>query len=199
MLKNIKSSHTDYHIPQNVVIMYAKTFCMADDRAKYNNFELLVGRHCGLIRKLCWWRSSGNEVLCDDFVQECYLAIWQHLDTLRPNVAKLQEAAWVVWQCRSVFSHGDREITLPTTDESLFDHLPAPDANEIREILDDLAQILTPEEQSLFALMRQDLTDGEIAELLHLKLRTVREKQRQIINKLRQHSNNQAFKHSNNQ
>ena len=160
---------------------------MAEDRTKYDNFELLVGRHRGLIRKLCWWRSSGDEALCDDLVQECYLALWQHLDTLRPDVTKLQEAAWVVWQCRSVFSHSDREITLPSADESLFVHLSEPDANETREILDDLAQALTPDEQHLFDLMRQDLTDLEIAERLHLKPRTVREKQRQIIEKLRRH------------
>ena len=110
-----------------------------------------------------------------------------------PTPPPLQETLWVVWQCRSVFSHSDREITLPTTDERLFDHLPAPDANEIREILDDLAQILTPEEQSLFALMRQDLTDLEIAERLHLKQRTVREKQQMIIEKLRQHLRNQTI------
>ena len=73
------------------------------------------------------------------------------------NVAKLQETAWIVWQCRSVFSHGGREITLPSADERLFDYLPAPDANETREILDDLAQSLTPKEQRLFTLMRQDL------------------------------------------
>lgn len=159
---------------------------MTDDRTKYNNFELLVGRHRGLIRKLCWWRLSGNESLCDDLVQECYLAMWQHFDSLRPDVAKLQEAAWVVWQCRSVFSHSDRETTLPSAEERLFDHLSAPDVNETREILDDLAQALTPDEQRLFALMRQDLTDLEIAERLHLKPRTVREHQRMIIEKLRQ-------------
>lgn len=172
---------------------------MADDRTKYDNFELLVGRHRGLIRKLCWWRSSGNEILCDDLVQECYLAIWQHFDSLSPDVAKLQEAAWVVWQCRSVFSHVDRKGILPTADVSLFDHLPAPDHNETREILDDLAQLLSPDEQRLFALMRQDLTDLEIAERLGLKTRTVREHQRAIIEKLRQHTYNQTFKHSNNQ
>lgn len=166
---------------------------MAEDRTKYNNFELLLGRHRGLIRKLCWWRSSGDEATCDDLVQECYLALWQHLDTLRPDVAKLQETAWIVWQCRSVFSHGGREITLPSADERLFDYLPAPDANETREILDDLAQRLTPKEQRLFALMRQDLTDLEIAERLRLKPRTVREKQRMIIEKLRQeHLNTKA-------
>ena len=167
---------------------------MADNRTKYDNFEQLVGRHRGLIRKLCWWRSFGDEVLCDDLVQECYLALWQHFDSLRPDIVKLQEAAWVVWQCRSVFSHGDREHALPSTDERLFEHLPAPDANQTREILDDLAQVLTPEEQRLFSLMRQDLSDGEIAERLHLKPRTVREHQRAIIEKLRLYSNNQTIK-----
>lgn len=159
---------------------------MTEERDKYERFDLLVGRHRGLIRKLCWWRSSGNEVLCDDLVQECYLTLWQHIDSLRPDVAKLQEAAWVAWQCRSVFSHDDRKVTLPSADERLFDHLSAPDANETREILDDLAQTLTYDEQRLFALMRQDLTDLEIADRLHLKPRTVREKQRMIIEKLRQ-------------
>lgn len=163
---------------------------MANDRTNYDNFELLIGRHRGLIRKLCWWRSSGEEVLCDDLVQECYLAIWQHFDSLRPDVVKLQEAAWVVWQCRSVFSHGDREILLPSVDERFFDHMPAPDTNETSEILDELALALSPDEQRLFALMRQDLTDLEIAERLHLKPRTVREKQRQIIDKLREYNQN---------
>ena len=165
---------------------------MAVDRTKYDNFELLVERHRGLIRKLCWWRSSGNEDLCDDLVQECYLALWQHFDKLSPDIAKLQEAAWVAWQCRSVFSHGDREPGNAGThiriDCMVFDivddNVCAP--RDVAETLDELATLLTPDEQRLFALMRQDLTDLEIAERLHLKPRTIREKQRMIIEKLRQ-------------
>ena len=123
-------------------------------------------------------------------MQECYLAIWLHFDSLRPDIAKLQEAAWVVWQCRSVFSHGERKNGLdPLSNLSdwsdWFDLSDLSDTTKIHEILDDLAQTLTPDEQRLFALMRQDLTDLEIAERLHLKPRTVREKQRQIIEKLR--------------
>lgn len=153
---------------------------------KYDRFELLMEHHRGLIRKLCWWRSSGNESLCDDLVQDCYLAMWEHFDSLRPVAAKLQEAAWVAWQCRSVFSHCDRKKGIPSVDETLFDYLPAPDASETREILDDLALALSPDEQRLFALMRQDLTDLEIADRLGFTPRTVREKQRKLIEKLRQ-------------
>jgi RNA polymerase sigma factor (sigma-70 family) len=164
---------------------------MAVDRTKYNNFEMLVGRHRGLIRKLCWWRSSGDEVLCDDLIQECYLAIWLHFASLRADVAKLQETAWVVWQCRSVFSHRERKSEYEEWDtrlEELGKEIADEDvhaSNEAHEILDDIAQVLTPEEQRLFALVRQDLTDLEIAERLHLKPRTVREKQRAIIEKMR--------------
>ena len=173
---------------------------MADDGTKYDHFELLVGRHRGLIRKLCWWRASGDTLLCDDLVQECYLAIWQHLASLRPEVTKLQEAAWVAWQCRSVFSHQERKNgTNPLSDFSDLSEVSGlsdvSDASQTREILDDLAQYLTPDEQRLFALMRQDLTDLEMAERLHLKPRTIREKQRQIIEKLRQ----QSIKQSSNQ
>ncbi len=168
---------------------------MADDRTKYDNFELLVGRHRGLIRKLCWWRASGDEVLCDDLVQECYLAIWLHFDSLRPGIAKLQEAAWVVWQCRSVFSHGERKNGLdPLSNLSdlsdRFDLSDRTDTTKTRETLDDLALALTPDEQRLFALMRQDLTDLEIAERLGRKTRTVREKQHIIIDKLREYNQN---------
>lgn len=170
---------------------------MAEDRTKYKNFELLVGRHRGLIRRLCWWRSSGDESLCDDLVQECYLAMWEHYDTLRPNVAKLQEVAWVAWQCRSVFSHRDRKLGNAGThirmDRMMFD-IADDDAlspRDVAETLDELATILSPEEHLLFSLMRQDLTDGEIAERLGLKTRTVREHQRAIIEKLRLYSNNQ--------
>ena len=169
---------------------------MADDRTIYNNFELLVGRHRGLIRRLCWWRSSGDESLCDDLVQECYLAMWEHYGSLRPDVAKLQEVAWVVWQCRSVFSHHDREPGNAGThiriDRMMFniadDDVRAP--RDVAETLDELATLLTPDEQRLFALMRQDLTDLEIAERLGLKPRTVREKQRIIIDKLREYNQN---------
>ena len=166
---------------------------MADDRTKYERYDLLVDRHRRLIRKFCWWRSWGDESLCDNLVQECYIAMWEHFDSLRSEVHAMQETAWVVWQCRSVFSHRDRESekNLPSVDESQFDHLPAPDASETREILDDLARTLSFDEQRLFALMRQDLSDLEIAERLGLKPRTIREKQRRIIEKLRQeHFNN---------
>ena len=159
---------------------------MADDMTKYDRFELFMEHHRGLIRKLCWWRSSGNESLCDDLVQDCYLAMWEHFDSLRPVAAKLQEAAWVAWQCRSVFSHRDRKKGIPSVDETLFDYLPAPDASETREILDDLALALSPDEQRLFSLMRQDLTDLEIADRLGFTPRTVREKQRKLIEQLRQ-------------
>lgn len=178
---------------------------MADDRTTYNNFELLVGRHRGLIRRLCWWRSSGDESLCNDLVQDCYLAMWEHYGTLRPDIVKLQEAAWVVWQCRSVFSHRDRkhgnEGAHTHPDRMMVDIADddVRDSGDVAETLDELATLLTPEEQLLFSLMRQDLTDGEIAERLHLKPRTVREKQRQIIEKLRQHSRNYTITQPNNQ
>ena len=174
--------------PKSWLLYGQKALCMADDRTKYERYDLLVERHRRLIRKLCWRRSSGDENLCDDLVQECYIALWEHFDSLRPEVHAMQETAWVVWQCRSVFSHRKRESEkdLPSVDESHYDYLPAPDASETRELLDGLARTLSLDEQRLFALMRQDLTDLEIAERLGLKPRTIREKQRRIIEKLRQ-------------
>ena len=131
--------------------------------------------------------------------------MWKHYGTLRPDVAKLQEVAWVAWQCRSVFSHRDRELGNTGThirlDRTMLDiaddDVSAP--RDVAETLDELATLLTPDEQRLFALMRQDLTDNEIAERLSLKPRTVREKQRMIIEKLRQHARNYTIMQSHNQ
>lgn len=163
---------------------------MADDRTTYNNFELLVGRHRGLIRRLCWWRSSGDESLCDDLVQECYLAMWEHYGTLRPDVAKLQEVAWVVWQCRSVFSRlrflRRTHLFLPL-DDSLADTLAAPDESSLRDYIDSLADILTPHERQALQLMAEGYNPDEMASELGIKPHSAVQLRYRIIAKLRSH------------
>lgn len=168
---------------------------MADKKNRYTLFNDLVKRHRNLIRKICWRRSQGDEDLCDELIQECYLAIWQHLDTLRPTVVTLQVKAWVVWQCRNVFSHHERhkKRELATIDERQYEDIPSEDTERTSSLLDELSQTLTYDERRLFTLMRQDLTDLEIAEQLGLKSRTVQEKQRYIINKLKQYYQNKRI------
>ena len=53
---------------------------MADDRTKYERYDLLVERHRRLIRKLCWRRSSGDEYLCGYLVQECYIVLLERAE-----------------------------------------------------------------------------------------------------------------------
>ena len=102
------------------------------DKARgYNHDRLdgLVSRYRKLIRILCWRNAGGDEYACDDLVQECYLSLWLHLVSLRDNATALEETAWVVWQCRSVFSHKRRQWRIDTIpfDERQADYLPAPD------------------------------------------------------------------------
>ena len=168
---------------------------MANEKDSHNLFNDLVKHHRNLIRKICWRHSQGDEDLCEELIQECYLAIWQHLDTLHPEVTVVQVKAWVVWQCRNVFSHHERhkKREIATIDERQCKDIPSEDIEKASSLLDELSQTLTDDERRLLALMRQDLTNLEIAEKLGLKSRTVRDKQRHIINKLKRHYINKSI------
>ena len=126
-----------------------------NEGTKYEQFDDLINRYRKLIRKLCWRHSSGSENQCDELVQDCYVSIWCHLPSLRPNAHLLQQTAWVVLQCRSVFSHRRRSAPpdwLPI-DEHLANSLPAPDDTGRKELIEDYAADLSPEERRLLSLM----------------------------------------------
>ena len=67
-------------------------------------YEQLIERHRSQIEHLCMHRALNDYHLCAELRQECYIGIWKHLSSLRPDSTPKQESRWVYWQCRSAFS-----------------------------------------------------------------------------------------------
>ena len=153
----------------------------------YDRLDRLIGRHRGLIRRLCWRGAHGNEAQCDDLVQDCYVALWQRIGALRSNVSRLEEAAWVVWNCRDVLSHHKRRpaIETETLDPHLADTLVAPDDHPNAEFIEELATCLNDRERLALTLMLRDLTDLEIAEHLGMRVDSFQRMRLRMIAKLK--------------
>ena len=160
---------------------------------KYEQFDDLINRYRKLIRKLCWRHSSGSESQCNELVQDCYISIWSHLPSLRPDAHPLQRTAWVVLQCRSVFSHRRRSKPpewLPI-DEQLADTLPAPDDSSRKELLEEFAADLPPNERRLLELMLEGCDQNEIAEELAISVEAAKKKRQRLIKKIQKKYNHE--------
>lgn len=160
---------------------------------KYEQFDDLIERYCKLIRKLCWRHSSGSQSQCDELVQDCYISIWCHLPSLRPDAHVLQRTAWVVLQCRSVFSHRRRSKPpdwIPI-DEHLADSLPAPDDTGRKELIEDYAADLSPNERRLLTLMMEGCGQKEIAEELGVSIEAAKKMRQRLIKKIQKKNNHE--------
>lgn len=160
---------------------------------KYEQFDDLINRYRKLIRKLCWRHSSGSESQCDELVQDCYISIWCHLPSLRPDAHALQRTAWVVLQCRSVFSHRRRSKTpewLPI-DEQLADILPAPDDTARHEQIEELAADLPPNERRLLTLLLEGCGQKEIAEEMGVSVEAAKKMRQRLIKKIQKKNNHE--------
>ena len=156
----------------------------------YNFYNRLIERHHMLIRRLCWRHSSGSADLCKELVQDCYIVIWNRLSILRRDSHPLQQTAWLVWQCRSVFSHrqrGQGPELLPL-DPDLADTLPAPEPSEQRELIEELAVDLIPFEREVLDNMLQGYTQQEIAKRLGCSPETIKRTKGVIIAKMKKTS-----------
>ena len=165
----------------------------------YQRFDNLVERHRWLIRRLCWRHSSGSVELCDELVHECYVSIWSHLASLREGSHTLQQTAWVIWQCRSVFSHRYRtgnSILVGNASER-FNEWPAdivqpdetdPDTSDTRGLLEELATGLKPRERHLLSLIMDGYSLNEIAEMMAMKTEAVKKMKQRMITKMANNS-----------
>ena len=160
---------------------------------KYEQFDDLIERYRKLIRKLCWRHSSGSQSQCDELVQDCYISIWCHLPSLRPDAHVLQRTAWVVLQCRSVFSHRRRSKPpdwIPI-DEHLADTLPAPDDTSRHELIEELAADLPPKERRLLTLIMESCGQKEIAEELGVSVEAAKKMRQRLIKKIQKKNDNE--------
>lgn len=160
---------------------------------KYEQFDNLIESHRKLIRMLCWKHSSGSESQCNELVQDCYISIWSHFDSLRPEAHALQRTAWVVWQCRSVFSHRRRskQLDFLPVDEQLADTLSAPDDSNRKKLLEEYAADLPPKERRLLTLMMEGYRQKELAEKLGVSIEAVKKMRQRLIKKIQKKYNHE--------
>ena len=165
----------------------------------YQRFDNLVERHRWLIRRLCWRHSSGSVELCDELVHECYVSIWSHLASLREGSHTLQQTAWVIWQCRSVFSHRYRtgnRVIVGNASERCSDwpaDIGQPDEtdsgiSDTRELLYELSTGLTPRERQLLSLIIEGYSPGEIADITGTTPDAVKKMRQRMITKMANNS-----------
>ena len=162
---------------------------MNTDRRKYEHFNALLDRHKSQIENMCMRRARGEYNRCAELRQECYISIWKHQDSLRPNSTPMQETLWVYWQCRSVFSRlrllKSANLWQPL-DDNMADSVAEPEENTAREYLESLAVILNPYEYKALQMMAEGYKPDEMAKALNIKLHSAIQLRYRILTKMRQ-------------
>lgn len=157
------------------------------ETSPFDRYDALLDRYGMTVRRMCWLRSSGDEVVCWELIQECRIALWRRLPMLKAGADTLQEAAWVVWTCRSVFSHWRRrrKELLLTFDLTLADAVPAPTNDGNRELVEELASGLSRSERLALSLMIEGYSLKESAAILGIRADSVGRMRGRIIQKMK--------------
>lgn len=155
--------------------------------ADEKKFDHIVGTYNRLIRRLCWQRSWNDESLCMELMQDVYITVWRRLHTLNSPAGKGREIAWVITQCRSVFSHRSRRRRpeYVEIDERIADTTMWTDGSEAAEVIADLSQGLTGHERQVLGLIIEGFSPEEIGQRLGIKTGSVRILKHRIIMKMR--------------
>ena len=155
------------------------------DNTRYNDFDRLVARHRGLIKRLCWWYAGGKADAVADLMQEVMLHLWRYRHTLRADAGGLQERAWVWIRCRSVFEHQRRRPRVETVPMEEALQVVAEDTTA-RDTVDRLSADLDDQEHRVLELLLDGYTDGEIGEMMAVSATEAKRLHVTVIEKMRQ-------------
>ncbi|MBP5541705.1 MAG: sigma-70 family RNA polymerase sigma factor [Bacteroidales bacterium] len=151
----------------------------------FEEIDRLLARHRTLIERACWHFAGGDTFLYQELVQKTRIVLWQKFPKLREGCSVMEEQAWVLWQCRSVYSHHRRRKQIDTIplDEELY--LPEEENDDSSELLDELAVGLTAHEQKFLHLRRSGYTIGEVAQIMGMRPASASQLQYRIVEKMR--------------
>ena len=147
----------------------------------------LLMRHRNMLWGLCWQRAGGNRDRCCDLLQEVSIALWENFDKLRPESSPEQEQAWVRWQARSVFYQIGRrqELSTEPLSENLTDSFTEEDAQQRKELLEDLLSSLDPDEQRMMRLYLEGYRGDEIGKEMGISRDNFYQRMHRAIQKMR--------------
>lgn len=160
-----------------------------------DQFNELIAKHKSLIENLCIRRASGDYHRCAELKQECYISIWKHANSLRPNASPTQESLWVYWQCRSVFSrlrYLRRAFQFIPLEDDMADTIAEPDNSHLHDLIESMADTLTPHERKAFLLMADGYNPDDMAHALGIKTHSATQLRYRILIKLRHNFNPQS-------
>lgn len=164
-----------------------------DEEHIRREFDQLIGRHRKLIEFLCLRASYGQEPYCLDLMQECYVALFEHLSGREPGMSELRERSWVFWQCRAAiarYRRGVKRFPKLLRDDLLADAGMA--THEVTQLtIDELAACLDGTERRFFFLLAAGASYEELEQTLGLKHQSVIQMHSNVKKKLQQYISNE--------
>lgn len=156
-------------------------------------FEQLLTRNENIVRRWCWRFASGDMARCKDLMQDVYVALWTRRDSLRTGATALQEKAWVRWVCRSVLSHHARKAAPPWVPLADPPEEPEPDSSvQQRELIEELAEAVTPRERELLELLLQGYSIAEAAKRMGMKSESASQMRFRMVQKMKEYNDNRT-------
>ena len=155
------------------------------ETSRYEDFDRMLARNRQLIDRTCWYFADSDTFLYQELVQQVRIALWTRRHSLREGSNRRMEKAWVLWQCRSVFSHHKRHKRIDTVplDEELF---LSEEREDARELVEELAVELSPEERQLLDLLLEGYKINEIALMLNSSSSSIHRNIYGMVEKMRQ-------------
>ena len=161
-------------------------------REAFDRLEALLERHRRLVWAMCWRRAFGNRERCREMLQDVCVRLLESSLTLPDASDEKAERQWVILRVRSVLDHWRRysaEIpaVVPLSHLHLSPLEEAVDASDQEqcELVDTLQAYLDKDDQRLLTLIRQGLTNEEVAKKLGISLNTYYQRYHRVILRMR--------------
>ncbi len=179
-------------------------FCRCDNKKKmpdncdsrHKIYSELIETHKEQVRNMCVARSHGEEDLTRELIHECYLAIWNHMGSLRVDSHEGERRKWVAWQCKSVFLRRwsrRRKTPILLAEEGLEPQVEDEGSREMDMVL-ELSAELNLRELELLHLILQGYGTQEIADVLGIKAASVSVERSRLVKKMSQRAEKLKYK-----
>ncbi|MDE6144392.1 MAG: sigma-70 family RNA polymerase sigma factor [Muribaculaceae bacterium] len=153
-------------------------------QARVEEYECIMERYGGLIKKICYYYSSSAQEY-EDFMQDASANIWRGLDSFRKES---KQSTWIyricLNTCISGWRRNSRHNNLQTLDSIVEPGMNDGNDKEEVEALHYLISLLAPEEKALIMLWLDEKSYEEISDVTGYNRNTVATKLRRIKDKL---------------
>ena len=153
-------------------------------------FAAMLERHRHMLQLICLHFAGGDLERSRDMMQEVQAVLWRRREKLRPGATPMEEAAWVMWQARSVSAHERRRqrvkpVLMGSTADLPPELLTTGDGDNAAHRLAALAEKLDSQDRQLLDFLVEGYSIQEIAVTLHLSSTTAYRRRQRLVENLR--------------